>query len=137
VRFVAGRRWYDVATERYDGVRGIYGGNWSGPVFVLTHRPPEVSADPSVTFLTDGINNALATAAAAARGKNVEILGANTAQQALQAHLVDEIVVHIVPVLLGDGVRLYGGPGLERINMEGTVLAESGQQTDLRFRVAK
>jgi dihydrofolate reductase len=118
-------------------VRGIYGGNWSGPVFVLTHRPPEVSADPSVTFLTDGINNALATAAAAARGKNVEILGANTAQQALQAHLVDEIVVHIVPVLLGDGVRLYGGPGLERINMEGTVLAESGQQTDLRFRVAK
>jgi hypothetical protein len=72
----------------------------------------------------------------AAKGKSIEILGANTAQHCLQAHLLDEIVVHLAPVLLGDGVRFYGGPDLARIDLERTALAKSGQLTDLRFRVA-
>jgi dihydrofolate reductase len=131
-----GRRWYDVATSRYNGVRGIYGGSWSGPVFVLTHRPPGSAEDSSVTFLTDGIRNAVTTALVAANGKSIEIFGANTAQQCLEANLLDEIVVHLAPVLLGDGVRFYGGPSLKRIAFERTALAKTGQLTDLRFQVA-
>ena len=51
---LAGRRWYDIATRRYGGRSGIYGGAWTGPVFVLTHRPPEAPADPVITFLSGG-----------------------------------------------------------------------------------
>ena len=54
---LAGRRWYDVATAKYDGVAGIYGGAWSGPVFVLTHRDGD---DATVTFLSGGVEDAVA-----------------------------------------------------------------------------
>jgi dihydrofolate reductase len=132
---VAGRRWYDVATSKYGGTGGIYGGAWSGPVFVLTHRP--APDDPSVTFLSDGIRSAVATAREAAGGESVGIFGANVARQTIEAGLLDEIVIHLAPVLLGDGVRLYGGRGAGRVNLERTAVAESGQVVDLRFRVAK
>jgi dihydrofolate reductase len=122
---LGGRRWYDVATAKYDGVAGIYGGRWTGPVFVLTHRPGD---DPTVTFLSDGLEKAVTRASEAARGKNVVIFGANTAQQCLEAGLLDEIVIHLAPVLLGEGVRLYG-PG-PQVELEGPI-------TDLRFPVPK
>jgi riboflavin biosynthesis pyrimidine reductase len=64
------------------------------------------------------------------------IFGANTARQCLDAGLLDEIVVHVVPVLLGDGVRLHGGPGVGQVDLERTAISQSGQLTDLRFRVA-
>jgi dihydrofolate reductase len=134
---LAGRRWHDVAQERYSGRKGIYGGRWRGPVFVLTHRPQDPSADPAIMFLSDGIEHAVATARAAAEGKNLEIFGANVAKQCLQAGLIDEIAVHVVPVLLGDGVRLYGGSGGAEVRLQRTTLAESGQLTDLRFRVLR
>ena len=134
---LAGRRWHDIAQERYSGRKGIYGGHWTGPVFVLTHRPQDASADPLIVFLSDGIEHAVATARAAAKGKNVEIFGANLAKQCLQAGLIDEIAVHIVPVLLGEGVRLYGDPGSAEIGLQRTTLAEAGQLTDLRFSVLR
>ncbi|WP_228454654.1 dihydrofolate reductase family protein [Streptomyces alkaliphilus] len=77
---------------------------FSGPVFVLTHRPPE-PPDPAVTFLTGDIGEAVATARRAAGGKNLEILGADVAGQCLRRGLVDEILVYVLPVLLGDGIR--------------------------------
>jgi riboflavin biosynthesis pyrimidine reductase len=55
----------------------------------------------------------------------------------IDERLIDEIVVHLAPVLLGDGVRLFGSPGQGRINLERTSVAKSGQLTDLRFRVVK
>ena len=131
------RRWFDVATRLYRGTAGIYGGAWTGPVFVLTHRPPAPSEDSTVTFLSDGIEEAVATAGAAAGNKNLEIFGADTARQCLQEGLIDEIVIHLAPVLLGDGVRLYGGHDVESVGLERTALAEAGQLTDLRFRVEK
>jgi dihydrofolate reductase len=134
---LAGRRWFDVATRLYRGTAGIYGGAWTGPVFVLTHRPPAPSEDSTVTFLSDGIEEAVATAGAAAGNKNLEIFGADTARQCLQEGLIDEIVIHLAPVLLGDGVRLYGGHDVESVGLERTALAEAGQLTDLRFRVEK
>lgn len=133
---VGGRRWYDVAAAKYGGTGGIYGGAWSGPVFVLTHRPADAPDDPTVTFLSDGVRDAIARAREAAGDRKVEVFGASTARQVLEAGLLDEIVVHLAPVLLGDGVRLYGGPGASPVRLERTAVAEAGQLVDLRFRIA-
>jgi dihydrofolate reductase len=133
---LAGRRWYDVASERYDGVAGIYGGNWTGPVFVLTHRPDDVPQDTTVAFLSQPLAQAVATARDAAGTLAVGIFGADIARQCLDAGLLDEIVVHIAPVLLGDGVRFYGGEGADEVQLE-RLDVNGAQITDLRFRVAK
>lgn len=106
-----------------------------GARFVLTHNPPE-EPDPSVTFLTGPLEEALATARAAAGGKNTEILGADVAAQCLRAGLVDEMLVYVLPVLLGDGVRITP-PGLGRIDLEPIGEAHSGAVTMLRFRVVR
>jgi dihydrofolate reductase len=134
---VGGRRWYDVATARYDGVAGIYGGAWEGPVFVVTHRPPDPSEDRTVTFVSDGLTAALDAAIEAADDKDVEVFGADVARQCLDAGLLDEIVVHIVPVLLGDGVRLYDVPGAARVDLHRTDVSHTGQVVNLRYNVRK
>jgi dihydrofolate reductase len=132
---LGGRRWYDVAQRLYDGVDGVYGGEWRGPVFVLTHRPPGEAPHPSVTFLSVPLAEAVATARSAAGGKNVVIFGANLAQQCLREGLLNEIVIHLAPVLLGAGVRLYESIGTDPIVLTRTELTATGQLTDLRFRV--
>jgi dihydrofolate reductase len=132
---LGGRRWYDIAQRLYDGVDGIYGGEWRGPVFVLTHQPPHQAARDSVAFLSSPLADAVATARTAANGKHVVIFGANLAKQCLQDGLLDEIVIHLAPVLLGDGVRLYESIGTDPIVLTRTELAAAGQLTDLRFRV--
>jgi dihydrofolate reductase len=133
---LAGRRWHDLAIQRWDGRHGIYGGHWKGPVFVITHEPPAEPPDPEITFLSDGIGQAIATAREAAGRRHVVILGANTAQQAVAAGVVDEIVIHLVPLLLGGGIPLFG-PGLERVRLERLYLGQSGDTTDLRYRVLR
>ena len=82
---------------------------FSGPTFVLTHRPPDPPA-PGVTYLTGDIGEAVATALKAAGGKNLEILGADVASQCLQRGLVDEIQVYVQRVLVGAGIRFYSSP---------------------------
>ena len=72
----------------------------------LTHVPPD-PPDPAVTFLTGDIGEAVATALRAAGGKNLEILGADVTGQCLRRGLVDEILVYVLPVLLGDGIRFF------------------------------
>lgn len=106
-----------------------------GPVFVLTHRPPD-EPEQGVTFLTCELAEAVATARAAAEGKNLEILGADLASQCLQRGLVDEVLVYVLPVLLGDGVR-FSTSGLGRIDLEPFGNTQSGPVTMLRFRVRK
>jgi dihydrofolate reductase len=108
---------------------------FSGPVFVLTHRPPERPA-PDVTYLSGDIEEAVATALSAAGAKNLEILGADVAGQCLRRGLVDEILVYVLPVLLGDGVRFSpsGGP---RIDLEPLSSTRSGSVTILRFAVLR
>lgn len=106
-----------------------------GAQYVLTHQPPG-RPDPAVTFLTCDVEEAVATARAAAGGKNLEILGADVAAQCLQRRLVDEILVYVLPVLLGDGVR-FSPPSLGRIDLEPFSNTQSGAVTMLRFRVRK
>ena len=107
-----------------------------GPMFVLTHRPPD-PPDPDVTYLTGDIGEAVATALKAAGGKNLQILGADVAGQCLQRGLVDEILVNVLPVLLGDGIRFFSAPGLARIDLEPVSSTQAGAVTILRFRVRK
>ena len=134
---LAGRRWHDLALERWNGVDGIYGGDYDGRVFVLTHRPPEASADPRIAFVSDGLEQAVATAQAAAGDKDVGIFGASLSRQCLRAGLLDEVVIHLAPVLLGGGVRLYGEDGDPQVTLERIALGEAAQLTDLRFRVLR
>jgi dihydrofolate reductase len=94
---------------------------WTGPFFVVTHAPPETVPEwMTGTFVSTGIESAVAQAKAAAGEKNVVILGANTAEQCLDAGLLDEILVHIAPVLLGDGVRLFSRGGEPPVRLEKT-----------------
>lgn len=134
---LAGRRWYELAIERWNGVDGIYGGAYAGRVFVLTHDPAQDCGDARISFISDPIEVAVAIAQDAAEDKDVAIFGATLSRQCLQAGLLDEIVLHVAPVLLGRGVRLFGGEDAGRIRLERTCLGEAEQLTDLRFRVLK
>jgi dihydrofolate reductase len=135
---LAGRRSYAVGERDAGKPSGApYGGAWSGPVFVLTHEPPAGEPDPAITFLSGDIGDAVAKALAAAEGRNVVVFGANVARQCLDAGLLDEILIHVSPVLLGDGVRLHGGPGARRVDLQPISTELSGAVTTLRFRVSK
>jgi dihydrofolate reductase len=134
---LGGRRWYDAAERLHDGVAGVYGGQWHGPVFVLTHRPPLDTTEGTVTFVSTPLSQAVATARAAANGKNIIIFGANLAQQCVREGLLDEIVIHLAPVLLGDGIRLFAATDSQPVVLERTTVATSGQITDLRFQVPR
>ena len=90
------------------------------------------------TFVTDGIESALEQARAAAGDKDVHLGGgASVAQQYLNAGLLDEMQIHIVPVLLGDGRRLFEDLGTEPIELEGTRVIDSKDVTHVRFRPPK
>jgi dihydrofolate reductase len=130
-----GRRTWEVGDRMEADEPGSTDYPFSGPFFLLTHRPPE-PPDPEVTYLTGDIGEAVATALDAAGSKNLEILGADVAGQCLRRGLVDEILVYVLPVLLGDGIR-FSPPGLERIDLEPISSARSGAATILRFRVRK
>ena len=128
-----GRRTHEVGKKMRADEPGSDDYPVSGPFFVLTHEPPE-PPDPGVTFLTGDIEEAVTTALNAAGGKNLEILGADVAGQCLQRGLVDEILVYVLPVLLGDGIR-FSPPGLTRIALEPISSTRSRDATILRFRV--
>jgi dihydrofolate reductase len=68
---LGGQRWYDVAVRQFNDYDGIYGGQWKGPVFVLTHRPPDAHHHPAITFISGELTGAVATAQDAAAGKAV------------------------------------------------------------------
>jgi dihydrofolate reductase len=131
-----------VITSRkiYDGTEG-WGetGFYQMPVFVLTHRPHDVvvKGETTFTFVTDGIESAIAQAKAAAGEKKVHIMGgASVIQQALNAGLVDSIHLHVAPVVLGAGTRLFDNL-TKPIELERTEVVESQFATHLRFRVVK
>jgi dihydrofolate reductase len=132
---LAGRTGYDLGTRAGSGPRAIYGGAWSGPVFVLTHRAGDT--DPGVTFLSCSIEEAVGTARAAADGKDVGVFGADLARQCIRSGLVDEIFVHLVPVLLGDGLRLFSDAASPLVRLRKTRGDNTGQITDLSFEVLR
>lgn len=134
---VMGRGAYDMAHGDFTGYE------FQTPIFVLTHRPPEQPAKGenerlTFTFVSDGIESAVERAKTAAGDRYVVIVGgARTAQQCLNAGLVDELEVAIRPVLLGAGLRFFEHLDTERIELERIGSTESPTATDLRYRVIR
>jgi dihydrofolate reductase len=114
---------------------GPFAGEWSGPQFVLTHHAPDTPV-PGVTFVGD-LDSGVAAAKAAAGDRYVNILGADVARQCLDAGVLDEILVLIAPVMLGDGVRLFDHPGGTNVKLERVSLTYTPQATNLWFRVTR
>src|SRR3954447_17043982 len=132
---LVGRRTWDVGDKMEADEPGSVDYPFSGPMFLLTHRPLD-PPDPDVTILAGDIGDAVATALDAAGDKNLEILGADVASQCLQRGLVDEILVYVLPILAGDGIR-FSSPGLARVDLDPVSSTRSGDATILRFRVRK
>ena len=134
---IAGRGTYDLSIPWWgaDGPTGPA----RVPVFVLTHAEPEDAPEGGVyTFVTDGIERALEEAKAAAGDQDVAVMGgAHIGQQYIAAGLVDEISIHLVPVLFGDGTRMFEHLGGEHIQLETAGVIETPEATHLRFRVVE
>jgi len=123
-----------------------WGGWWGDeppfhtPVFVLTHHerePLEKEGGTTFHFVTDGIKSALARAKEAAGGKDVSLGGgADVAQQYLAAGLIDEMLLNVVPVLLGDGTRLFEGHAGADVGFEQVEVVEAPDVAHLRYRVS-
>lgn len=129
---LAGRR----TAELMDHWGGSHGGL---PIFVPSHRPPGPAARWSyslVTYVTDGIESAMAQAKAAAGSKDVQVRGAYTGQRALEAGVLDEVQIHLVPVLLGRGHRLFDLMPAE-IELEIIRVVDTPAATHVRYRVVR
>ena len=111
------------------------------PIFVVTHQLPEKKPKENdrltITFVTDGIESAVAQAKAAAGDKNVILIGASMNQQCLRLGLCDELHMGIMPVLLGGGLRLFEHVDVAQIALEKIRIFEAGARTDLWFRVVR
>ena len=130
-----GRRTWEVGDKMAAEEPGSIDYPFTGPMFLLTHRPLD-PPDPDVTLLAGDIGDAVATALAAAGEKNLEILGADVAAQCLQHGLVDELLVYVLPLLLGAGVP-FSAVGVPRTELEPISSKRSRDATILRFRVRK
>ena len=130
---VTGRRTFDI-TKGWGGRHPL-----DVSVFVLTHTVPQewVFEGSPFTFVKDGLESALEKAKAAAGDKDVGVVGASIVQQCIRAGLLDEIHIDLVPVLLGDGVRLFDHLGTGSIELESTRVIEGAGVTHLTFRVVK
>lgn len=85
--------------------------------FVLTHHPEDAPPTPDITFLSCPVEEAVRIALAAASGKNLGVFSPTIGAQLLELGLIDEIDIHIAPVLLGEGIRLYHNPGRPPIRL--------------------
>jgi dihydrofolate reductase len=129
-----------VGRRMFDNAHG-WGDNppFEVPVFVLTHEAREPVEKGRTTFtFVDGVESALEQARAAAGDRNVGVGGgASTIQQFLRAGLLDELQIHVVPLLLGGGVRLFDDSGTGDVELEQTRVVESPAVTHLRYRVVR
>jgi dihydrofolate reductase len=130
---VVGRRTFDLAGgwggDHHDGV----------PIFVVSRRGPDADPvrAPNVHYVTDGVESAMAQAKQAAGGKDVLVHGARLAQLALRAGVLDEMEIHLLPVLLGAGRRLFDGLGPDHIELALTRVIDAPGVTHLRYRVQR
>lgn len=147
---LAGRRTYDVGRRASRSETSEpYGGGWSGVQLVLTHDPPE---DAGVTFVTGDVADAVRAGLAAAGGRNLALFGADVLAQCLARGLVDELVLFVIPVLLGAGVPLFraasvagagAGAGVgaearaEPVRLEQVSSSGGPSSTALRYRVVR
>jgi dihydrofolate reductase len=130
---IVGRTTYDLSIP-YWGADGPIG-DARVPVFIVSHSVPQDIPDGGVYTFVDSVDAALEKAKKAAGDKDIGIQGANIAQQFITRGLVDEIAIHLVPVLFGSGIRLFEQPGSEHIPLETVEVIETKEAIHLRFRV--
>jgi len=119
---ISGRRGYDAAKaqqgERDDLTAEAYGGAWSGVEIILTHRPDDLAGDAAVVAMDCDVVEAIRRAKELAGDRDVQIISADIARQALEHDLIDELQVYVAPVFLGDGTRIFDVPGGRRLDWE-------------------
>ncbi|MGH2893814.1 MAG: dihydrofolate reductase family protein [Solirubrobacteraceae bacterium] len=121
----------------WDGITGDsrpYGGAWDGPIFVLTHHPEDAKPAHGVTFLNCGPAEAVRIGLEAAGGKNLEVFSPTIGRQLLELGLIDEIDLHIAPILLGEGIRLYDNPGCAPIRLNRVGNSHRTSAVNVRYR---
>ena len=133
---VMGRRMFDLVPDAWGDEPPFH-----APVFVLTHRarePLPKEGGTTFTFVTEGVESALEQARAAAGDKDVSIAGgASAIQQFIDVGLLDEIQLHVVPVLLGEGIPLFANLGTGPVELERTRVIESSDVVHLKFRLPR
>jgi dihydrofolate reductase len=133
---ITGRRNYDMSIQWWeaDGPTGPA----RKPVFVVSHSKPDQTPENGVYTFANGIELALSQAKATAGSKDVSVMGgADIAQQYLRAGLIDQIQLHVVPVLLGSGTRLFEPVGGEPVELEVIEVVPTKVVTHMRYRVVK
>ncbi|MDO8211183.1 dihydrofolate reductase family protein [Conexibacter sp. CPCC 206217] len=130
---VMGRRMFDEGEEPWGANPSFH-----APVFVVTHEPRETlqrEGGTSYTFVTDGLEVALEQARAAAGDRNVDVAGgADTIRQFLHARLLDELLIHLVPIVLGGGNRLFDGLDPELVSFEKARVVDTEAVTHIALR---
>ena len=132
---ICGRRTYDMSIPHW-GDSGPTG-DARVPVFVLSHGVPDDVPEGGVYTFVDDLETTLARARETAGDKNVSVMGADTGRQFIDAGVIDEISVHVVPVLFGSGTPIFG-PGVDgHVTLKFIGSSESPHATHLRYRVVR
>ncbi|ASN20228.1 dihydrofolate reductase family protein [Arthrobacter sp. YN] len=130
---ISGRDGYDAAKaqrdERDQMTAEAYGGAWSGTEIILTHRPEEIADDPTIIALNCNVMEAVRRAQEIAGDRDVQIISADIARQALELDLIDELQVFVAPVFLGDGTRIFDVPGGRRYDWELVQMYEGAERS--------
>jgi dihydrofolate reductase len=132
---ICGRTTYDMSIPHWGGDGPT--GPARVPLFVLSHDVPDDVPDDGVYTFVDDLETALERARATAGDKNISVMGADTGRQFLDAGVVDEISVHLVPVLFGSGTPLFGTGVDEHVTLEFLGVSESPHAVHLRYRVVR
>jgi dihydrofolate reductase len=111
-----------------------YGVAWEGPLFVLTHHPEDAARAEGVTFLNCDVAEAVRIGLEAADGKNLEVFSPTIGRQLLKRGLIDEIDLHIAPILLGDGVHLFDNPGGAPVRLQLINGDDPSAEVNVRYR---
>jgi dihydrofolate reductase len=112
-----------------------FGGAWQGPIFVPTHYLEDARPPKDITLLTCPVQEAVRIALDAAGGNNnVEVFSPTIGRQLLEVGLIDEIDLHVAPVLLGDGIRPYDNPGGQPVRLHVVNAVEPTEAFNVRYR---
>jgi len=128
---IAGRRTYDDS----DGWGGELPFGW--PFFIVTHQLPDNAENVPFAFVTKGVERAVELAKAAAGDKDVSVMGGDIVRQCLLAGLLDEIGIDLVPIVLGEGVRLFDEVATPTLELQRERVVDAPGVTHLSFRVVK
>jgi len=136
---VIGRHTYEMA-DPFEWANDEY--EFQTPIFVLTHNPPDKYPQGNgklmFVFVTGGIESAVLQAKEAAGDLNIQVIGANTIQQCLNADLCDELQIDVMPVLLGKGLRLFENLDTDKIKLEKLIVEEmTSERTSITYKVSK